>query len=358
MDYNLILESLLYISPKFRNILKEINHVIAEDLLKIEGSDIPSDISFIDIDDSGNVNFLHMKNAKKRINKFDPYNTINGLSYIDTDFNSELVDVIYNIDNSGNAVRPGIYNSNSRNSIKIGRLINSVFPSKYSDRQIEEFVNILKSQIKSGEYHFELVKGDDIRSGYSLKNYSSLTGTIGNSCMNNKLDFLEIYVNNPDVCELLLLKKNDKIYGRAILWKIDKVYGLVDSNFKYFLDRIYTTDDFLLKTFINYAVKNNWAYKTYQSHNEKKSINYGKNKNIDVNMEVKVNKGKYNHYPYMDTFSRLDVRKGVLYNDSNFYLDGHILLSMSGDYSGINYSPIRFRDRVVSRFRDFTNRFR
>jgi hypothetical protein len=43
----------------------------------------------------------------------------------------------------------------SRNSLRIGRFINKVFPGKYNDKQIEEFVNKFKAAIE--------VQGEGIR---------------------------------------------------------------------------------------------------------------------------------------------------------------------------------------------------
>jgi hypothetical protein len=359
MNYNLILESLLYISPNFRNTLEKIDHVIAEDLLEIEGSDISSDISFIDIDENGLVTFLHMKNAIKKFKDFDPNDSIAGLLSIDSEYDPSLNNDIYNIDISNNN-GPGIYNNVARNSIRIGRLINIVFPGKYKDKEIEEFVNLVKSFSSKEEYTFEILEGEKIREGYSVKNYALISGSLGGSCMNNKLDFLDIYVLNPEVCSLLILKKNDKIYGRALLWKIDKI--LEDGSesdslkFEYFLDRIYTTDEFLIKNFINHALSNKWAYKSYQSHSSREYISYNEESDIYVKIQVKVKPINYKKFPYMDTFSRLDIRKGILHNDSNFNQVGHILTSLDGNYSGRNYPPLSIGSRIISRFRDFLGR--
>ena len=81
MNYNLILESLLYISPNFREILSEIDHPIANEILKIEGDNIENDISFIDFDEDGIITFAQMKQVKRKIDKYLDYT-----STIDTEF--------------------------------------------------------------------------------------------------------------------------------------------------------------------------------------------------------------------------------------------------------------------------------
>ena len=65
MTYELILESLLYYSPKFRDILGKINHPIAKEILNSEGKTIPQDITFIDINEEGVVSFSAMAKSIK-----------------------------------------------------------------------------------------------------------------------------------------------------------------------------------------------------------------------------------------------------------------------------------------------------
>ena len=44
-------ESILYLSPKFKNILNDINSKASQDILNMEGSDLDTNITLIDIDD-------------------------------------------------------------------------------------------------------------------------------------------------------------------------------------------------------------------------------------------------------------------------------------------------------------------
>ena len=342
MNYNLILESLLYLSPNFREILSEIDHPIAEELLDKEGSNLKNDISFIDIDKDGIITFTQMNNAKRRIDKYLDYDSL-----IDVDFQRDDNDTFYTLDYRDDG--PGIYNK-SRNEIKIGKLINNVFPNVYKDSEIENFVNLLKERFQDS-YNFEIVNGSKIKEGYSTGNYLKVTNSIGNSCMNNK-EFFDLYESNPDVCRLVLLKKNNEIAGRALLWKVDNISqdgSKIGAEF--FLDRVYVCDDFLLTKFHKYAGENNWAYRYYQSFHDKNIIVYKKKKYTDVKISVKVKKGTYKKYPYMDTFSRLNVKTGTLYNDSNRSEPGHILSSLEGGYTG-KYYPKMYQT-LIKKFRDF-----
>ena len=66
-------------------------------------------------------------------------------------------------------------------------------------------------------------------------------------------------------------------------------------------------------------------------------------------MEVKVKPGRYGVYPYMDTFTRLDINTGTLYNDDDDRKVGSILRSTQGVKSSENYP----RFPRIQRFKDF-----
>ena len=89
-----------------------------------------------------------MRNAAKTLNLQWPHSRTeeewgNNLIY-DGDLNN-----IWRSHESG--IEHDVYKK-SRNSIKIGKLINKLFPGKYNDKQIEEFVNKFKSTLEqSGE---------------------------------------------------------------------------------------------------------------------------------------------------------------------------------------------------------------
>ena len=170
--------------------------------------------------------------------------------------------------------------------INIGRYINSILSKKvnYKPSDLETFVNRFKSirdkDIKSK--NIEVVSGKDIVYWYSEENYSHLAinyGTLGKSCLKSKdLGYrLELYVENPEVCKLVIQKdKDDKLLSRGILWKTNKGY---------YLDRIYyvhPSDIFLMKDWVENR--------------------YGKLCNISENLQVKIKRKKYNSFPYMDTF--------------------------------------------------------
>jgi hypothetical protein len=40
-------------------------------------------------------------------------------------------------------------------------------------------------------------------------------------------DIFSIYENNPDVCQMLILTEDDKLIGRAIVWKVKSIEKMV-----------------------------------------------------------------------------------------------------------------------------------
>lgn len=204
--------------------------------------------------------------------------------------------------------------------MKVGRFVRKcleVAGKKYSDSDIEKFVNTFKSEIdisKDVFYNFKIVKGVDIKNYYNMSMYSSVNrGSLGSSCMREDKckDYFGIYVENPDKVSLVIyLDDNDKIKGRAILWDLDK------PNIK-FMDRIYTSEDSDVNLFIEYAKKNSWGYKKKQDYESNPiiisdgvEIQTGK----DNALEINITNYTFDKYPYMDTMVYL--KDGLLHNSS------------------------------------------
>jgi len=343
MTYESILESLLYYSPKFRDILVKINHPIAKEILNSEGRTISQDITFIDINEEGVVSFSAMAKAIKKISDFFEGDDLE----MDNMFKKSENDDIFSYDMQGKG--PGIYTT-SRNDIKIGKLVNKILGSRYKDSDMEQFVNLVKAALENKQ-DFLVIKGTEINDAYNIDNYLSRYGSLGMSCMNNR-GFLTLYTKNPEVCQLVILKEMGKIIGRALLWKLDTVTsGNKKLNIRYHMDRIYTTDDYLIYKFQKYAEKNGWSYKTENNFSNKNRITFN-NDIYKVRMTVKVNPGDYKVYPYMDTFTRLDIISGTLYNDSNDNEQGHILSSTGGGSSSQYYPKFP----LIKKFKDFFRR--
>jgi hypothetical protein len=218
---NVVNESILYFSPPFRKMMVKLSksNIIASDILKEEGIDIKPDITFIDIDkDDGYLSFNTMRNGKKFIMDVYP-----GVDNIDTKPSIIINDRVYKVDQQMDSDSTGTYNK-SRGQVKLGKFVNKLFPDKYNDKQVEEFVNLFKSTIEKSTERFEIVEGDDIAFWYNSENYKEKSGNLGNSCMSTKgSTMFKFYTLNPEVCRLLILKEDDKILGRALVWKLDSI---------------------------------------------------------------------------------------------------------------------------------------
>ena len=220
----------------------------------------------------------------------------------------------YDSSNNTSGIVDNVELPETKSSIKVGRFVNKILDiyfkenpnsnlgkrEKYSAADVEKFVNAYTAAVLFMENafdHFEIVYGEDIKHWYSEDKYATKSGQLGNSCMRYKAcqDYFDIYIENPEVCQLLIFKNinGDKLLGRALLW--------TDVDGKKLMDRIYTTKDNYIKLFKKWADKNNYK----QIYDE------------DFYTTIKVEPKDYKKYPYMDTFSYYSQEKGLLYNDGN-----------------------------------------
>lgn len=322
-------ESVLYYSDRLQEILMSIlksekySKGIANDILFLFGSDIDPDFTFLDIDDNneGNITYTTMENAVKN-----------------SMISSETADILKNanvslhlrseyLNEEPNMKR--VYDK-SRNTIRMGRFINRVFPGKFTSTEIEEFVDKFKLASKKDNLRFSILTGSDILLGYKRSNLLEYSGELGNSCMIGKPDsFFEIYINNEDIISMLTLFDGNKIIGRALVWKLEKDF----NGSKYFMDRVYTIENYLKYKFYEFADNKNWIYKKNNNYIQR----YNKYRYIELVAEL----GYYNfdYYPYMDTFKYLDVSYGFISNYLNSLdLDNNIirLESTNGLYESVS----------------------
>lgn len=205
------------------------------------------------------------------------------------------------------------WNSN-RVDIKIGRFVRRFLGDKFSDSQVEDFVNKWKSLNDSGS-KFEFRTGNGIVDAYDTKNYSGEEGynPLWNSCMNDRTDLVEFYLYIKDLQMVVLLDSDDKILGRALLW--------TDDEGKKLLDRVYYINDKDYFKFVTLAKENGWYYK-------KRNISGGSfwikdEKEQKLESRVKFPKDAINEiqdeygypkFPYVDSFYYLDEDGGYLMN--------------------------------------------
>ena len=119
------------------------------------------------------------------------------------------------------------------NSAKIGRTVRQILTANnisVTDQQIEKFVNTYKNawdkSFKKTSEGIHLVSGEDIRNWYLESKYVPGGGQLNNSCMryDSTQDFLNIYTENPEVCQLLVyVNQDNKVLGRALVWKLNSL---------------------------------------------------------------------------------------------------------------------------------------
>ena len=126
---------------------------------------------------------------------------------------------------------------------------------------------------------------------------------------NSPASFFEIYTSNPDVCQLLILKTEDgqKIKGRALVWKLAGPQEIT------YMDRVYTHDDSDVELFRQYAAKNGWYRKPNNNHAVDEYMITPEGTSVRLgSLYVKVGKGGYSRYPYLDTLKYYNEYKGTL----------------------------------------------
>ena len=202
----------------------------------------------------------------------------------------------------------------NRVDIKVGRFVRRFLGDKFTDVEIEEFVNQWKS--KKGDTKFEFRSGNGIVESYETKNYEGEEGynPLWNSCMNDRTDLVDFYLYVPNLEMVVLLNSNDEIIGRSLLW--------TDDQNRKFLDRVYYKYDSDYFKFINLAKENGWYYKKRNISGGSTWILNGKEQSIDAKIKYPI-EYIYDLFPYVDSFYFLDDKNGYLSNyepNSSYYL--------------------------------------
>lgn len=278
--YDFLLESILFTSQYFEDILKSINDDISNDLLSFINKDIKTQYNAINITDTNDrLSFVSDNQFQNKIKQ--------GVNPLD----------LFKDDN------------NKTNITRIVRQILKDNGKEYTDSDLSKFVDKFKASYnsykakKERKEPFRLVSGEDIRYWYLLDNYCNKTlsgyGTLGKSCMRYEecQSYFDIYVNNPNVVQLLIKTDfedgEEKLKARALFWKTDK--GT-------FLDRIYYTD------FEEHQEMINWC-----KENLKPTFHPGKYIG-DVKVVLESNQNEYSKYPYMDSLPYYYTLERTLYS--------------------------------------------
>jgi hypothetical protein len=367
-----LLESDVKYSEKFRKVLKKVGGSIADALLDLENKDYPIQSNYFDIADGNDtISFTPDRKIKEILDKsnnmwryatsgrnIDPSEKyqylwdglelnrndtggeppVGTMGTIGKEFispssgkkfvvfipdNKEYSPIGVNIE----ALKLGLGDKEinffnlSRQTIRVGRGVRALLNTakiKIADKDVEDFVNKYKSTIDAMNdifSNFEIISGYDISYWYDYNKYEKGTnkGTLGSSCMADVDDnFFDIYCENREKVSLVIYKSpdySDKIKGRALVWKL--------NDGKMYMDRIYTHEDSDVELFRQFAKKNGWYYKKRNaSGSESTSIDPEGNQ-VELNIVVKLNPGKHDKYPYLDTLKYYNPKTGIITNNKS-----------------------------------------
>lgn len=357
-DLDFLNESKLYILPTFFSALNSapVEFLgIGNDLKDLYGEEIGLDITFVDIEDD-TLSYSTMRHIEKEFPEL--YNQ--AIKWVPS---SELRDWSKDLSESP-----------TRGNIKIGKFINKILKGKYPEALVDKFVTYIKSKSKRKEnWNISLVKGDEIIKYYNSTNYVEMRGTLGKSCMTDKLgredvtvrtphgtsttfgvkgvsNIFDIYTKNPESCSLLIMtNEQGKLGARALVWNAKVTFcrdtkGQVTQldNIQ-LLDRVYTTEDWMVHTMTKWAKDNGIAIGN--SPGDLDWIEY-KDIKYQVEMEVNVKKIHYSAFPYLDTFNSYDVKNGKLYNYKPSKFSGFGLQSNHGNYKTTTGTTPRLRNYI------------
>lgn len=192
----------------------------------------------------------------------------------------------------------------------VRKLLTQEALDQLTDKDFESFANIYKS-ISDFAGTFRIVSGKEIAEWYPERTYAEGQGSLNSSCMRDKQEnVFELYVKNTSVVSMLILvDKNNKLLGRALLWN-----ALEGKSPIKVMDRIYGNDS-TFEIFKAWAEDNGYIYRQKQAQDMKEYFVKG-GENVTISLTVQLDVARFNSYPYLDTFTYLRMDKGIIMNKS------------------------------------------
>lgn len=311
-------EATIYLSPRMRVALGDIKSSISDRMLGLQGAEVKPDVTIVDMGKPGYVTFTTQRNAVSKIDSAEPDSSprVFGDDAMSLSAN-QRTNLIDSIMSSHDIQSP-------RQEMRIGKLINSLFPGEFGDRDRDQFVAQLTSLMETKGEEMSVVEGEMIGHWYDGVRYFNTCGSLGNSCMQDD-NFFDIYEQNPGVCKMVILTELGRLKGRALIWKVNEWLP-----FEWVMDRRYTNYDHDNEKFLRYAKQNGWAYRTYNNYFSFKTFTWN-NKVDKYDLSVTI-RDTYDTYPYMDTFKTHNIYEGLLKNMGEGEEPGYFLESTEGDY--------------------------
>lgn len=194
---------------------------------------------------------------------------------------------------------------NGKPSKVIQKIITPFGKKLFNEKDFENFTNCYKVEFNDENLKFQLLPNTEIGNIY-LSDALDGDGSLNNSCMRIvPSSYFEIYENCKDL-QILVLKKNELIAGRALVWKIGDIT---------LMDRVYTAKEHYFEMFFNYAKENKWWRKYKQSYDNKDSFIDVEGNCVGKTFKIYTDTD-WDDYPYIDTFTYGE--DGMLTNDSRY----------------------------------------
>ena len=379
----MLLEANIKYANLFNKVLNQIDSPVADALLNLSGTEVDVNTNFIDVNrEKDDVVFFKpddkVSKAVMVLNPYQNYDVLgqrilgdeyrlpaeNQIGEIVREYTKEDLEREHGItsygfmyDNGGKLVvfqwrdskgvgkalfdsRVLVYGPEAvkKSEVGVGRFVRAILKNaniQFKESEIEDFVYKYRAEIaKLGDVfaRFQILKGEDIRKYYHFEKYENEKGTLGSSCMryDRCQRYLDIYVKNPEQCNLVVLmsdEKDDSICGRAILW--------TDVEGRRIMDRIYTNRTQDEQLFKEFAKKEGFYCKRNQNMSEDEpfiSPETGEQESINTKIELSVK--SYDYFPYMDSFKYFyEGSQSYLTNSTRFGYDFE-LTDTDGGHSG------------------------
>lgn len=189
------------------------------------------------------------------------------------------------------------------------------FLKDVTEKDLDIFTNLYKAALAPKNFSFSIVSGSDIKKYYNGNSYAyNCNGTLYASCMkhDNCNEFFDMYVDNPEVCQMLImLDRDNMLLGRALLWDAVDIEKQIEVKV---MDRVYATNDHEnLHHFRDWADDNGYIFRDKQNWFDcLRFQSFGVSKLYKLSL--KINNKVYSRYPYVDTFKFWDEKNCTLSN--------------------------------------------
>lgn len=225
----------------------------------------------------------------------------------------------YKLNNLKQVITPSVWDPEQRFHSSVQKVLNKVFPTEFSERDKNLFAAAYYRTVifEDPSYEMKIVEGNAIRDGYHQENYlPNNSSNLWNSCMKHDYcqDYLEIYVEYPEMVKMAVLYKNGMVAARSLLWNIDG---------KTYFDRVYSYNSVAESLITNSLLS--------QDYIMLREFHGSQIKSLSIPFSYS-NLTQIEYFPYIDSFQYYSVDDELL---TNYEPDGEFwqFNQIDGSYS-------------------------